>query len=194
MGNPGRPDDPASAAQLPRSGDSRPGRAGAPARLDLRARGGLPRLPERGARRLDARRGHRGEHRGGQPGRLARCRGRLRHPHRRPRRRHRPAGRRPGRLRPVRPKIIDRGPGMAEADRARAFDRFWRAAGSHHDGTGLGLPIVRHLVQASGGDITLHSAPGTGLDAAVRLRPVADGLSRHSSGHPRSRPASVTAP
>ncbi|MEU1461133.1 HAMP domain-containing sensor histidine kinase [Streptomyces sp. NPDC005727] len=88
--------------------------------------------------------------------------------------------------------IIDQGPGMTEADRARAFDRFWRAAGSHHDGTGLGLPIVRHLVQASGGDITLHSTPGTGLDAAVRLRPVAHGLSRDSSGHPRPGPASVT--
>ncbi|MEW2259517.1 HAMP domain-containing sensor histidine kinase [Streptomyces sp. NPDC047869] len=90
--------------------------------------------------------------------------------------------------------IIDQGPGMTEADRARAFDRFWRAAGSHHDGTGLGLPIVRHLVQASGGNITLHSAPGTGLDAAVRLRPVADGLPRDSSGHPRPGPASVTVP
>ncbi|MFF0130321.1 sensor histidine kinase [Streptomyces mirabilis] len=60
---------------------------------------------------------------------------------------------------------------MPTADRARAFDRFWRASDSPHDGTGLGLPIVRHLVHASGGDITLHEAPGTGLDARVRLRP-----------------------
>ncbi|MET9080293.1 ATP-binding protein [Streptomyces sp. NPDC004237] len=70
--------------------------------------------------------------------------------------------------------VVDQGPGMTEADRARAFDRFWRASTSHHDGTGLGLPIVRHLVHASGGDITLRPAPGpgTGLDAAVRLQPV----------------------
>ncbi|WP_458248877.1 sensor histidine kinase [Streptomyces sp. MAI_2237] len=66
--------------------------------------------------------------------------------------------------------IIDQGPGMNEADRERAFDRFWRSSDSHHDGTGLGLPIVRHLVDASGGTITLHPAPGTGLDARIRLR------------------------
>ncbi|MEU2286523.1 HAMP domain-containing sensor histidine kinase [Streptomyces sp. NPDC013178] len=69
--------------------------------------------------------------------------------------------------------ILDQGPGMNEADRARAFDRFWRSSDSHHDGTGLGLPIVRHRVDASGGTITLHPAPGTGLDARVRLRPAA---------------------
>jgi signal transduction histidine kinase len=68
--------------------------------------------------------------------------------------------------------IIDLGPRLSEADRARAFDRFWRASDSHHDGTGLGLPIVRHLIDASSGTITLHPAPGTGLDAHVRLRPV----------------------
>ncbi|MFJ8198366.1 ATP-binding protein [Streptomyces sp. NPDC096152] len=68
--------------------------------------------------------------------------------------------------------VVDQGPGMSPADRERAFDRFWRASDSHHDGTGLGLPIVRHLVDASGGAITLNAAPGGGLDAHVRLRPV----------------------
>ncbi|QKV90767.1 HAMP domain-containing histidine kinase [Streptomyces sp. NA02950] len=67
--------------------------------------------------------------------------------------------------------VIDQGPGMPQADRERAFDRFWRASDSHHDGTGLGLPIVRHLVHASGGEISLNAAPGGGLDARVRLRP-----------------------
>ncbi|EFL33627.1 two-component system sensor kinase [Streptomyces viridochromogenes DSM 40736] len=69
--------------------------------------------------------------------------------------------------------VIDQGPGMSETERRRAFDRFWRASDTHHDGTGLGLPIVRHLVDASGGAITLDPAPGSGLDARVRLRPVA---------------------
>ncbi|MHC3469491.1 sensor histidine kinase [Streptomyces sp. 7R007] len=67
--------------------------------------------------------------------------------------------------------IVDQGPGMSDADRERAFDRFWRSSDAHHDGTGLGLPIVRHLTDASGGSVTLHPAPGTGLDARVRLRP-----------------------
>ncbi|MFJ9869553.1 sensor histidine kinase [Streptomyces sp. NPDC101165] len=89
--------------------------------------------------------------------------------------------------------VIDQGPGMTEAERARAFDRFWRASDSRNDGTGLGLPIVRHLVHASGGDIGLHPAPGTGLDAAVRLRQAAAGRSRDGSARPRSTPATATA-
>lgn len=69
--------------------------------------------------------------------------------------------------------IVDQGPGMSATDRERAFDRFWRSSDSHHDGTGLGLPIVRHLVDASGGTVTLHPGPGTGLAARIQLRPVA---------------------
>ncbi|GGN36983.1 sensor histidine kinase [Streptomyces fuscichromogenes] len=91
--------------------------------------------------------------------------------------------------------VIDQGPGMSEADRARAFDRFWRASGSHHDGTGLGLPIVRHLVDASGGTITLRPAPGTGLDAHVRLRPVTPhprGPRTTGGGSPLLRPVPRT--
>jgi signal transduction histidine kinase len=79
--------------------------------------------------------------------------------------------------------VIDQGPGMKDADRERAFDRFWRSSDSHHDGTGLGLPIVRHLVDASGGTITLHPAPGTGLDARIRLRPA---TARPSEVRPRA--------
>jgi signal transduction histidine kinase len=89
--------------------------------------------------------------------------------------------------------VIDQGPGMSPADRERAFDRFWRASDSHHDGTGLGLPIVRHLVRASGGEITLRPAPGGGLDACVYLRPVDGGRRRAGNGSPRAVRAVVTA-
>jgi signal transduction histidine kinase len=91
--------------------------------------------------------------------------------------------------------VIDQGPGMPAADRERAFDRFWRASDSHHDGTGLGLPIVRHLVRASGGEITLHAARGGGLDARVRLPPAPHGFSgrqRAANGSPRSARAAAT--
>ncbi|WP_079173465.1 sensor histidine kinase [Streptomyces monashensis] len=66
--------------------------------------------------------------------------------------------------------VIDQGPGMSEAERHRAFDRFWRAPDADHDGTGLGLPMVRQLTRASGGEVILEAAPGGGLDAVVRLR------------------------
>jgi signal transduction histidine kinase len=89
--------------------------------------------------------------------------------------------------------VIDQGPGMSPADRERAFDRFWRASDSHHDGTGLGLPIVRHLVRASGGETTLRPAPGGGLDACVYLRPVDGGRRRAGNGSPRAARAAVTA-
>ncbi|GII95500.1 two-component sensor histidine kinase [Sinosporangium siamense] len=68
--------------------------------------------------------------------------------------------------------VIDQGPGMSEEHRKRAFDRFWRAPGSGKDGTGLGLAIVQQLARASGGEVVLMPAPGSGLDAVVALMPV----------------------
>ncbi len=65
--------------------------------------------------------------------------------------------------------VVDQGPGMTPEQRARAFDRFWRA-GPPGGGTGLGLAIVHRLVTADGGTIELEDAPGGGLDAALRLR------------------------
>nr|WP_255441684.1 HAMP domain-containing sensor histidine kinase [Actinoplanes sp. ATCC 53533] len=73
--------------------------------------------------------------------------------------------------------IIDEGPGMNEADRARAFDRFWRTTNSENDGSGLGLTIVRQLARAGGGEAELNAAPGGGINATVRLEraPAVDG-------------------
>jgi signal transduction histidine kinase len=65
-------------------------------------------------------------------------------------------------------RVRDEGPGLDEQQRNRAFDRFWRGGGG--DGSGLGLPIVRALVEADGGEIELMPAPTGGLDAIVRLR------------------------
>jgi signal transduction histidine kinase len=64
--------------------------------------------------------------------------------------------------------VRDQGPGLTEADRKRAFDRFWRGQESD-GGSGLGLAIVAQLVKASGGQATLSQAVPTGLDAVVTL-------------------------
>jgi signal transduction histidine kinase len=57
-------------------------------------------------------------------------------------------------------EVADDGGGMDEATAARAFERFSRAADS--PGAGLGLPIVRDLVEAHGGTVSLSSVLGKG--------------------------------
>ncbi|HEV2309786.1 MAG TPA: HAMP domain-containing sensor histidine kinase [Acidimicrobiia bacterium] len=68
-------------------------------------------------------------------------------------------------------EVRDHGPGMTPEQRARAFDRFWRSSGSRRTdgGFGLGLPIVRRLVVADGGEVRLEDAPGGGLAVVVSL-------------------------
>ena len=65
--------------------------------------------------------------------------------------------------------VIDQGPGLGPDERARAFDRFWRAAAAPAGGSGLGLSIVRRLAESSAGTARLDDAPGTGVDAVVTL-------------------------
>ena len=65
-------------------------------------------------------------------------------------------------------RVCDRGPGLTDEQKSRAFDRFWRA-GSGGGGSGLGLAIARRLVELDGGVIELRDRPGGGLEAVVRL-------------------------
>lgn len=52
---------------------------------------------------------------------------------------------------PIRVEVRDRGPGIAEADLTRVFDRFFRTAGARsRPGSGLGLSIVREVALAHG--------------------------------------------
>jgi signal transduction histidine kinase len=60
---------------------------------------------------------------------------------------------------------------MTSEQRARAFDRFWRAEPSRRDrgGFGLGLAIVGRLVAADGGTVELTDAPRRGLTVVLLL-------------------------
>ncbi|NMO22281.1 AAA family ATPase [Pyxidicoccus fallax] len=70
----------------------------------------------------------------------------------------------------VRLKVRDNGIGIAEEDRERIFERFERAVSvRHYGGFGLGLWIVREIVQALGGTITVDSTPGHGSTFTVTL-------------------------
>ena len=68
--------------------------------------------------------------------------------------------------------VIDTGVGIAESEQERIFSPFERvqnSATAHVPGTGLGLTIVKLLVEIMGGDIQLTSALGTGSQFKVAL-------------------------
>ena len=67
--------------------------------------------------------------------------------------------------------IEDRGPGVAEADRERIFEPFYRGqgAGSTLPGSGLGLAIVRQIARAHGGKVAYAPAEGGGSRFIVTL-------------------------
>lgn len=79
--------------------------------------------------------------------------------------------------------VLDAGEGVAEADRERVFDRFHRLESTNGPGLGLGLAVVRGLVDAMSGTIHAEEAPGGG--AAFRIRfPRPDRTSAGSMGEP----------
>jgi signal transduction histidine kinase len=58
----------------------------------------------------------------------------------------------------LRLRIADAGPGIADADRGRLFERYARGALPGVEGTGLGLYVSRELARANGGDLVLDPA------------------------------------
>lgn len=74
--------------------------------------------------------------------------------------------------------VEDSGPGIAEADRLRVFDRFFRAADTTAEpGSGLGLAIARTIADRHGASLRLdRSAALGGLRVEVRFPPAKDGV------------------
>lgn len=62
----------------------------------------------------------------------------------------------------VRISVRDQGPGIADADRDRVFERFQRGSARTDGGTGLGLAIARWAVQLHGGTIRVAATPPDG--------------------------------
>jgi two-component system OmpR family sensor kinase len=68
--------------------------------------------------------------------------------------------------------IADSGPGLSDDDRARVFERFYRADPSRardSGGTGLGLSIVAAILTAHGGTVGVEPRPGGGTVFRARL-------------------------
>ena len=78
-------------------------------------------------------------------------------------------------------RVSDRGPGVPQPDRVRVFEPFQRAGLSKDavPGVGLGLFVVRRIVEAHGGEIAIEDTPGGGAAFRVSLpaagRPAATG-------------------
>lgn len=68
--------------------------------------------------------------------------------------------------------VADQGIGIAEVDRERIFERFYRADEARSratGGSGLGLSIVKHAVTRHGGSVRVWSAPGRGSTFTISL-------------------------
>jgi two-component system sensor histidine kinase MprB len=66
--------------------------------------------------------------------------------------------------------VRDRGPGLAEADLRRIFDRFYRATAARSlPGSGLGLSIVQEVALLHGGRVFARNRPGGGAEIGFTL-------------------------
>jgi signal transduction histidine kinase/tetratricopeptide (TPR) repeat protein len=69
-------------------------------------------------------------------------------------------------------QVEDHGIGIGKPDQKKIFEKFYRAESalqSSVKGSGIGLPLVEHVVQAHGGQVFLESEPGKGTRVTIRL-------------------------
>jgi signal transduction histidine kinase len=72
--------------------------------------------------------------------------------------------------------VSDTGRGMSPEEQRQAFDRFFRAPGVRTEavqGFGIGLSIVKEIVEAHGGKVTITSALGVGTTVTIRTPEIA---------------------
>jgi signal transduction histidine kinase len=69
-------------------------------------------------------------------------------------------------------EVIDHGIGIPPGEQGKIFEKFYRAGDPlvhNTKGSGLGLSLVRHIVQAHGGEVSVESAPGKGSKFTIAL-------------------------
>ncbi len=69
----------------------------------------------------------------------------------------------------VRIEVTDRGVGLAPDELARVFEKFYRGRNAKRRGSGLGLTIVRRIVEEHGGTVTIRSVEGQGTSVELQL-------------------------
>lgn len=79
----------------------------------------------------------------------------------------------------VKLEVIDRGIGISRNEQPKIFEKFYRVGDPlvhNTKGSGLGLSLVRHIVQAHGGQVWVESTPGHGSKFTIAL-PLNSGVS-----------------
>ncbi|HTF68306.1 MAG TPA: HAMP domain-containing sensor histidine kinase, partial [Edaphobacter sp.] len=69
-------------------------------------------------------------------------------------------------------EVVDHGIGISAKEQPKIFEKFYRVGDPlvhNTKGSGLGLSLVRHIVRAHGGDVTVESAPGRGSKFIITL-------------------------
>jgi signal transduction histidine kinase len=87
--------------------------------------------------------------------------------------------------------VADRGIGISPRERRRVFETFYRSPAARRLGTrgsGLGLALVKHVLEAHGGRVELESVPGEGSTFTL-VFPAARGAEAGRGGLPEGRPA-----
>jgi signal transduction histidine kinase len=82
--------------------------------------------------------------------------------------------------------VADKGIGIPEGEKDRIFEKFYRAhTEKEHDtgGAGLGLTVVRHIVEAHGGDIEVESRVGEGSSFTITLPKIRQGVPEEEKGN-----------
>jgi signal transduction histidine kinase len=72
----------------------------------------------------------------------------------------------------LRIEVDDQGPGVAISERSRVWEPFARGGAARNggaSGVGLGLAIVRHLVESAGGSVSIDDSPTGGARFGVTL-------------------------
>jgi signal transduction histidine kinase len=81
----------------------------------------------------------------------------------------------------VRLEVIDHGIGIPRGEQGKIFEKFYRAGDPlvhTTKGSGLGLSLVQHIVEAHGGQVSVESVPGKGSRFVIAL-PTGSGASAH---------------
>jgi len=72
----------------------------------------------------------------------------------------------------VKLEVVDQGIGIPHQEQQKIFEKFYRVGDPlvhNTKGSGLGLSLVRHIVQAHGGEVSVDSAPGQGSKFTIAL-------------------------